>query len=675
MRHTVAGLVPQPHSNPTAAHGKVARGSRPRVECAATALTTTTSMPLLRLDAIQLQYGTQVLLDDVNLSITRGEKLGLLGRNGAGKTTLLKLLAGELAADDGERWVRPGVRIARLQQTLPEADSLSVYDVVAAGLEETGELIREYHRLLQPGAEADMDALARVQQQLEAADGWQLQQRVETTISQLQLPAEAIMGELSGGWRRRVALAQALVSEPDILLLDEPTNHLDIPAIQWLEEQLAQFPGAIVLITHDRRFLQGVANSIAELDRGHLTLWQGDYRGFLRHREQQLQAQERANELFDKKLAQEEVWIRQGIKARRTRNEGRVRALKAMREERARRRERSGSASFQVEGAGQSGKIVAELKGVSKHYGEQCVLRDFSTIVQRGDRVGIVGPNGAGKSTLVKILLGQLQPDSGEVKLGSKLEVAYSDQLREHLDPEKNLIDNVCGGQDFIEINGKRRHAISYLGDFLFSPERVRTPAKTLSGGEQNRAVLAKLFSRPANLLVLDEPTNDLDIETLELLEEILLNFDGTVLLVSHDRDFMDNVVTSLLVLEGDGEVSEQAGGYSDWEARGGRLRELSGEQKEKKTREDKTPEAISPSSTATTPRRKLSYKDQRELDALPGLIEDLEQRQGALEQTVSDPDFYQGDHGEVEKVLAELATVQAELETAFERWSQLEGD
>jgi ATP-binding cassette subfamily F protein uup len=628
-------------------------------------------MPLLRLDSVHLQYGTQVLLDDVSLSITRGEKLGLLGRNGTGKTTLLKLLAGELTPDSGERWIRPGVHIARLQQTLPEADQVSVYDAVAAGLADAGRLLSEYHQLLQADPPADMEHLSRVQQQLEAADGWRLQQRVETTISQLQLPAESAMGELSGGWRRRVALAQALVSQPDILLLDEPTNHLDIPAIRWLEEQLVNFPGAIILITHDRRFLQNVASSIAELDRGHLTQWQGHYQGFLRHREQELQAEERANELFDKKLAQEEVWIRQGIKARRTRNEGRVRALKAMRDERQSRRERTGSANFAVEGAGQSGKIVAELKGVSKRFGEQIILQNFSTIIQRGDRVGIVGPNGAGKSTLVKILLGQLQPDEGSVTFGSKLEVAYSDQLREQLDPDKNLIDNVCGGQDFIEINGKRRHAISYLGDFLFSPERVRTPVKALSGGEQNRAILARLFSKPANLLVLDEPTNDLDIETLELLEEILLTFDGTVLLVSHDRDFMDNVVTSLLVLEGDGVVSEQAGGYSDWVARGGRLTDSV----DKPAAAVPNAEPEEAAATAPTKKRKLSYKDQRELDSLPGQIEKLEQRQQNLETSVAQPDFYQGDHAQVEKTLGELTSVQAELEAVFERWAALEGE
>ena len=631
-------------------------------------------MPLLRLDQASLHFGTQVLLDHVDLVISRGEKLGLLGRNGTGKTTLLKVLAGELAVDSGERWLRPGVKLSRLEQTLPDADELTVFDVIATGLSKAGQLIAEYHRLVHNAADADLDKLARVQQQLEDEDGWALQQKVDTIISQLQLPADATMGELSGGWRRRVALGQALVGDPDILLLDEPTNHLDIPAINWLEEQLRNFRGSLILITHDRRFLQNVANSIAELDRGHLTVWRGDYGGFLQHREQQLQAEERANELFDKKLAQEEVWIRQGIKARRTRNEGRVRALEAMRNERASRRERQGKADFAVEDASRSGKIVVELQHVSKAFAEQTIIDDLSTIIQRGDRIGIVGANGAGKSTLVKILLGELQPDSGVVKRGTKLEIAYSDQLRGNLDPEKNLIDNVCGGQEFIEINGKRRHAISYLGDFLFSPERVRTPVKALSGGEQNRAVLARLFTRPANLLVLDEPTNDLDIETLELLEEILLSFEGTVLLVSHDRQFMDNVVTSLLVVEGDGVVSEHAGGYSDWLARGGQLVDST---LAPPGAANPAP-ADTPAPTATTtpaPKTtKLSYKDQRELAAMPALIESLEERQKTLETAMSQPDFYQREHKEVQEVIAQLAAVQEEMEKAFERWSELDG-
>ena len=629
-------------------------------------------MPLLRLDNASLHYGNLALLDGLDFSITKGNRIGLLGRNGAGKTTLLKVLAGEIIPDSGERWLRPGTRIAWLQQVLPDADEQTVYDVVASGLAETGRLLAEYHHLIQSEDITNMTALSRVQEKLEALDGWSLQQRVETTITQLELPADASMSELSGGWRRRVALAQALVSKPDILLLDEPTNHLDIPAIRWLEEQLRNFKGALILITHDRRFLQNVANWMAELDRGHLTLWQGDYQGFLRHREQQLQAEERANELFDKKLAQEEVWIRQGIKARRTRNEGRVRALEALREERGDRRERTGKADFIVEDASKSGKIVAELEHIGHRFDDNQVIKDFSTVIQRGDRIGIVGANGAGKTTLVKILLGELQPTSGKVSLGTKLEVAYSDQLREHLDPEKNLIDNVCGGQDFIEIGGRRRHAISYLGDFLFSPDRVRMPVKALSGGEQNRAVLARLFSKSANLLVLDEPTNDLDIETLELLEEILLDFDGTVLLVSHDRAFMDNVITSLIVLDGQGNVNEYVGGYSDWVARGGSLSEATALAAQAET-PAKVSSAPVPSKPAVKKVKKLSYKDQRELSGLPEKIEKLEIRQTELAAKMSEPGFYQSNNETVQRTSLELAEVQAQLEAAFNRWDELE--
>jgi ATP-binding cassette subfamily F protein uup len=633
-------------------------------------------MPLLRLDNISLHYGTLTLLDGVDFSITRGRKVGLLGRNGAGKTTLLKVLAGEILAESGERWLRPGIRMAWLQQTLPEADGQTVYDVVASGLAETGQLLAEYHHLIQDGDQCDMNALSRVQQKLEDRDGWKLQQRVETTISQLQLPGEASMSELSGGWRRRVALAQALVSEPDILLLDEPTNHLDIPAIRWLEEQLRQYQGALILITHDRRFLQNVATSMAELDRGRLTEWEGDYHGFLRHREQQLNAEERANELFDKKLAQEEVWIRQGIKARRTRNEGRVTALKAMREERIQRRERTGKASFGVDDGSRSGKIVAELTGISHSFDGKTVIRDFSTLIRRGDRIGIVGANGAGKSTLVKILLGELQPVEGEVKLGTKLEVAYSDQLRGHLEPEKSLMDNVCGGQEFIDIGGRRRHAISYLGDFLFSPARVRMPVKALSGGEQNRAVLAKLFSKPSNLLVLDEPTNDLDMETLELLEEILLNFEGTVLLVSHDREFMDNVVTSLFVLDGNAGITEHVGGYSDWAERGGQLseaRSIPSEQAGSDSSEKKAADSANEKPSSSKQKRKLSYKEQRELGELTAQIESMEKQISELENKMLQPGFYTSDHVEVQSVTRDLALVQTELETAFNRWEELE--
>ena len=660
-------------------------------------------MPLLRLDTVSLHYGTLALLDEVDFEIQAGQKIGLLGRNGAGKTTFLNVLAGKIQPDSGERWLRPGTRIAWLRQALPEANDETVYDVVAGGLPEAGALLARYHHLLHDaeaaGETPDLDALARVQEQLEAVDGWTLQTRVETTLSQLDLDGDARMASLSGGWRRRVALAHALVSEPDILLLDEPTNHLDIPAIEWLEDQLSRFPGAVVLITHDRRFLQNVATIMAELDRGHLTVWngKGGYAGFLRHREAELAAEEKANALFDRKLAEEEKWIRQGIKARRTRNEGRVRALKAMRRERSERRERTGRADFSVEDAAASGKIVAELEHVSKSFpGEQpddpprTVIRDFSTLIRRGDRIGIVGANGAGKSTLVKLLLGELEPDSGTVRLGTRLEVAYSDQLRDTLDPDKSLMDNVCGGSEFVEINGKRKHAISYLADFLFPPDRARQPVGSLSGGEQNRAVLARLFSKPANLLVLDEPTNDLDMETLELLEEILLDFQGTVLLVSHDRDFMDNVVTSLMVLDGQGGVDERVGSYSDWERSGGRLGKLVHEA----SPDDMSPAASaaenvpaemsdagsdarpSAAGTATKPAKpRLSYKLKRELELLPARIEKLEKQQAALEARMAEPGFFESDPEQVRKTTNQHAGLQAELEAAYQRWDELEAE
>ncbi|MEE4660853.1 MAG: ATP-binding cassette domain-containing protein [Halieaceae bacterium] len=623
-------------------------------------------MPLLKLDKACLQYGTQVILDNVEFSIRPGDRIGLLGRNGAGKSTLLKTILGEVVPESGERWLRPGTRIAYLDQSLPDADEQDVYDVVAHGLADVGDVLARYHHCI---LENDMDGLARAQAELEAKDGWRLAQKVESVISQLQLPGEAKMATLSGGWRRRVALGQALVSEPDILLLDEPTNHLDIPAIEWLEQTLKGYAGAIMFITHDRAFLQSLATTIAELDRGHLLSWEGRYQDFLRFRDQQLAAEEKENALFDKRLAEEEKWIRQGIKARRTRNEGRVRALKAMRAERSERRERTGKANFRLEGADRSGKRVAELENVSHSYGGKKVIDNLTTLVSRGDRIGLVGANGAGKTTLLKILLGELTPDSGTVTLGTKLEVAYFDQLRGNLDPDKNLIDNVCGGQEFVEIDGNRRHAMSYLGDFLFTPDRVRTPVRALSGGEQNRAILAQLFSKPANLLVLDEPTNDLDVETLELLEEILLTFKGTVLLVSHDRAFMDNVVTSILVLEGNGRVSEHVGGYSNWVEKGGRLRGL----EEPAAGEAEAARPPAPADKpAAAPKKKLSYKDQRELDALPDRIESLEAEQQALEAQIADPAFYQQDHAITGPVLEQLATLQAELEAAYARWEVL---
>ena len=631
-------------------------------------------MPLVRLDKVALNFGTHILLDDVDFTLKKGSKIGLLGRNGAGKTTFMKVIAGSMQPDSGERWLRPGVEVAWLEQSLPVADEQSVYDMVAGGLEEVGELLKQYHHMIADYENADMAKLERVQGALEAKQGWSLGQKVDTVITQLQLPADKLMSQLSGGWRKRVALARALVREPELLLLDEPTNHLDVPAIEWLEKQLQEYNGAVLLVTHDRTFLQNVVNKIVEIDRGHLYEFEGTFQKFLDFREQQLASEERANKLFDKKLAEEEVWIRQGIKARRTRNEGRVRALEALRLERGARRELEGSAKFKLNTTVSSGKIVAALENISHSFGERPVIKDFSTTVMRGDRIGIVGANGAGKSTLLKILLGKLTAQEGTVKLGSKFEVAYFDQLREHLDMEKNLIDNVSGGSDYIEINGQSKHVISYLGDFLFAPDRIRTPAKALSGGEQNRAILAKVFSRPANILVLDEPTNDLDIETLELLEDILLKFDGTVLLVSHDRQFMDNVVTSLMVFEGDGKIGEYVGGYSDWARKGGKL--FSFEDSEKSSRGSSTKQLEEKPEPKKAPSKKHSYKDQRELEALPAKIEALEISQSELEQHMSKPEFYdnQVDGGKsVEQTLKQVAEVQSQLEKAYERWEDLE--
>jgi ATP-binding cassette subfamily F protein uup len=636
-------------------------------------------VPLIRLNQIEYSIGTQMLLDKVSLTLEKGDRLGLLGRNGAGKSTLLRILSGELLPEDGERWVDPNIQVTRLEQALPDNLDLTTYEYVATGLADVGALLSRYHSLAADGSTEALKALSTIQDQLEHADGWSLDQRIARTLDQLDLTATDPLSVLSGGWRRRAALARALVSEPDVLLLDEPTNHLDIPSIDWLEQQVQQFGGAIVLITHDRRFLQRACTHIGELDRGHLALWECDYERFLFLRDQQAAAEQRADALFDKKLAQEETWIRQGIKARRTRNEGRVRALETMREERSQRRAAQGKGQFRIEEAARSGKRVAELEQVSFRYEEEMIVDNFSTIIQRGDRIGIVGGNGVGKSTLIKLLLGKLSPEEGTVSIGTKLEVAYSDQLRGELDPEKDLIDNICGGQQFIEINGQRRHAISYLSDFLFTPERIRTPVKALSGGEVNRAILARLFTRAANLLVLDEPTNDLDIETLELLEEILLEFKGTVLLVSHDRHFMDSVVTSLLVMPGGGKIEEQAGSYSDWEARGGRIAESSlTKHSPSQTPSNGSDNPVKPTQTvsivATEKKRKLSYQEQRELEGLPAAIEALEQQHAALLATISAPGFYEQTPEHVATTLTTVTESELALDHALERLVALEG-
>ncbi|HAU83366.1 MAG TPA: ABC transporter ATP-binding protein [Betaproteobacteria bacterium] len=626
-------------------------------------------MPLIRLDKISLNFGTHILLDDVNFEIKRGSRIGLLGRNGAGKTTLMKLVAGVIYPDGGERWIRPGVKVAWLEQSLPNADEQTVYDFVADGLAEVGALLKRYHHLTLDYDTGRSAELELVQAELESKDGWSLSQKVDTVITQLELPQDKRMSELSGGWRKRVALARALVREPDLLLLDEPTNHLDIPAIEWLERQLLDYRGALMLITHDRSFLQNVSNKIVELDRGTLYQFDGGFNRFLRYRAEQAAAEESLNKLFDKKLAEEEVWIRQGIKARRTRNEGRVRALESMRKERSERRERYGKANIKLDIAERSGKIVAELKNISHSFGDTRIIDDFSSSIMRGDRIGIIGANGAGKSTLIKIILGQIVPTAGEIKLGTKLEVAYFDQLREHLDMEKNLIDNVCGGQEFIEIDGKRKHAISYLGDFLFTPDRVRTPAKALSGGEQNRAILAKVFSKPANVLVLDEPTNDLDIETLELLEDILSNFEGTVFLVSHDRKFMDNVVTSVMVFESNGIVEEYVGGYSDWVQHGGKLLDVDVQSQTPNNKRKTKP----PPKGKKDASQSLSFKEKRAIEQALALIETLEMEQAALDSLISDPGFYTSGSHKVEETLKRIASLKLELSAAYATWEAVE--
>jgi len=621
-------------------------------------------MSLIQLLNVDYSVGGPLLLEQVDLSLDTGERVCIVGRNGAGKSTLLKLIAGELHPDDGEIRLQGGTRIARLTQEVPQDTQGSVFDVVADGLGELGHLLARYHHLLDAG---DMDGLGDVQAQIEAQNAWDLDSRVQQVIERLELPAHTDFSELSGGMKRRVLLGQALVRDPNLLLLDEPTNHLDIEAIAWLEGFLKSFSGSIVFITHDRSFLRSLATRIVEIDRGAVTSWPGDYDNYLRRREERLHAEAQANAHFDRKLAQEEVWIRQGIKARRTRNEGRVRALKAMRRERAERREQSGNARITLATAQASGRKVIEAKHITQAYGGRTLLDDVSTTIMRGDRVGIMGPNGAGKSTLLKILLGELAPQQGEVTLGTGLEVAYFDQHRSVLDDRMNALDNVAEGREYIELNGQRKHIIGYLQDFLFSPERARAPITRLSGGERNRLLLAKLFAQPSNLLVMDEPTNDLDVETLELLEELLNEYTGTLLLVSHDRDFIDNVVTSTLVLEGDGLVGEYIGGYSDW------LRQRPATPASKPAAA-KTASVAEPAPVPAAPKRKLSFKEQRELDLLPAKLEQLEAEIAKRTEAMNDPKYYQQDAATITRGNEELAKLQAELEKAFARWEELEG-
>ena len=633
-------------------------------------------MSLMTLDDVSLAYGHLPLLAHVNFRIDKGERVCLVGRNGTGKSTLFRVLSGQAHPDDGEIWRQDTLRISYLEQEVPEDREVTVYDIVAEGLGETGELLSQYHReasAIGEAGSASLDQLHALQQKIEAADAWNVGQKIDAVISKLRLPADRRMANCSGGIRRRVMLARALVSEPDLLLLDEPTNHMDIAAILWLEQFLLAFKGALIFITHDRTFLSHLATRIIELDRGMLTSFPGDYDYYLRKKEEMLEAEQRANARFDKKLAEEEAWIRKGIKARRTRNEGRVRALEAMRASRAQRIDMQGKASMDMQSGEKSGKLVADLNHVSFSYGEHKIIDDFTTRILRGDRVGILGPNGSGKSTLLKLILGELKPTKGRITTGTKLEIAYFDQYRALLDTEKSVRENIGGSGDYINFKGKQRHVIGYLKQFLFPPERIDSPVKTLSGGERNRLLLARMFTQPANMLVMDEPTNDLDVDTLELLEDMLSEFDGTLLLVSHDRAFLDNIVTSTIVFETDGSLREYVGGYEDWLRQ--RAAEPGTENKSTSTGGGAMPasEKSEPARRDVSKPRKLTYKEQRELESLPGQIESMEQQLQELEQQVSQPDFYQQQKDVIASTLASMDTVREQLALAYQRWETLD--
>ena len=633
-------------------------------------------MPLLRLSNIAIAYGTHALLNKENFQLDMGERVGLLGRNGEGKSTLMKIIAGNVLPDGGDIWREPELKLAWLEQAPELPDEASIYDAVASGLGELGEVIARYHALSLTMDYHDNKALQELgdlQHKLEALNGWHFNTKIEATLSKLNLPGELKIKDLSGGWKRRVALAKALVIEPQVLLLDEPTNHLDFESIAWLEEQLLNFDGAVLFVTHDRAFLQKLATRIVDLDRGYLVSWQGTYDDYIRRKAAALEDEANQNAEFDKKLAQEEVWIRQGVKARRTRNEGRVRALEALRKERAQRRLQQGTSKLGLSTAEASGKKVIEVKDICFRYPERQIIKNFSTLIQRGDKIGLIGANGAGKTTLLRLLLKQLEPSSGVVEHGTRLEIAYFDQLRDQLDPDMTVADTVGNGSDFIEIAGNKRHVMSYLSDFLFAPARSRSPVKSLSGGEKNRLLLARLFTKPANFLVMDEPTNDLDLETLELLEEKLVDYSGTLLLVSHDRAFLDNVVTSVFVLDGTGSVEEFVGGYSDWQSQ--KLAVVKTDPAKKNQENKRNPELSTENVNVpkNPTKKKLSFKEQQELNNLPELIAQLEAQQAELTQKINDADFYKNDQAVIAKTLADLQAADAKLEQIFQRWDELE--
>ena len=629
-------------------------------------------MPLLTLENASLAFGHVPLLDHADWVIEPGAHIGLIGRNGAGKSSLLKVLAGDTKPDDGSVWRQPGLKLAYVPQEPQLEPGHTVYEAVAEGLGEVSQLLLDYHEVTHKMGEpdADFDALmARMQTlqtALEARDGWSLQARVETALTKLSLPEDVLVGTLSGGLKKRVALARALVTEPDLLLLDEPTNHLDLASIEWLEELIRTYNGGVIVITHDRRFLDNVSRQIVELDRGVLRTFEGNFTDYQRIKAEQLAIESVEQAKFDKVLAQEEVWLRQGVKARRTRNEGRVRRLEQLRRERSERRNHLGQVNLNVDSGEKSGKRVAELEHVTKAYGGRTLIRDFSGVIQRGDKVGLIGPNGIGKTTLIKLILGEIEPDSGTVKLGTKLSVAYFDQFRTQLDEEMSVADTISQGGDFVEIGGERKHVISYLEDFLFAPARSRSPVKSLSGGERNRLLLARLFTRPANVLVLDEPTNDLDIDTLELLEELLQDYPGTVLLVSHDRTFLDNVVTQVIAFEGDGVLREYAGGYDDWLAQRPRP---GADKASTKAAAPSKPEPAKPAAA----KAKLSWKEAQELAALPEQIRALEEEQTGIAARLSGGTLYTSQPSEAKRLQARFADIDAALEVALARWEALE--
>lgn len=627
-------------------------------------------MALITFGEVSLEFGDQLILNNVSMSVESGERVCLIGRNGAGKSTLINIIAKKIEADSGEIVKQSHLRVSQLEQSLPQVRDITVRDYVAEGLNHLQLLLKEYEERSHQFDDknpASLRALEDLQQQIEAEGGWNIDQRVETVISDLNLPAELKLTQLSGGWRRRVALGKALVSNPQLLLLDEPTNHLDLSTIEWLENRVLNFNGAVIFITHDRAFLQKLATRIIELDRGKLSSWPGTYQDYLMNKEKALEEESKANALFDKKVGEEEVWIRQGIKARRTRNEGRVRSLISMRSEVAKRLKPQNKARITIEEAEQSGRKVIEAHKICHSYGDEPLIDKLSLKVMRGDRIGLVGNNGVGKSTLLKIMLGELKPTSGTIKIGTNLEIAYFDQLRRNLDPEKTIAQIVADGGDYIKLNGKERHVIGYLRGFLFSPKRAMTKIKVLSGGEKNRVILAKLLTRPSNLLVLDEPTNDLDVETLEVLEDRLMEYKGTLIIVTHDREFLDNVVSSILVFEDSGTIQNYAGGFSDWHRHGKHLAEMDNPTtaKEKKNKLDDA-------DNKQRSNKKLSYKFKQELEKLPAKIATLEKSICALEHQTTADDFYATPYEEQQPILDELNMKHKELDTAIRRWDEL---